>query len=190
MTRILLTIASLSILLMVAALVAGFSIGNLYERPVSEGTRHWATVHRLTGLAAALGVVFVESIIVTYFIGTSRWCKEVVETYQFDPDFVRKSNRLKRRTFPWALAGMLAVVGMIALGGAADPSARPDGTREWADWHLAGALLGVVFIALTYFVAWDNVVANHAIIEQLMAEVARVRRERGMEVDPRPELTP
>ena len=43
-----------------------------------------ATIHRLTGMAAALGVVFVESVVVTYFIGTSRWCKEVSETYQLD----------------------------------------------------------------------------------------------------------
>ena len=38
----------------------------------------------LTGTSAALAVVFVHSIAVTYFIGTSRWCKEVTETYQLD----------------------------------------------------------------------------------------------------------
>lgn len=183
MSRILLTIATLSILLMVAALLAGFSIGDLYERPVSEDTLRWATAHRLTGLAAALGVVFVESIIVTYFIGTSRWCREVVETYRFAPDFVQASNRLKRRTFPWALAGMLAVIGVISLGAAADPSTRQPNTQAWANWHLLGALLGVVFIAWTYVVAWNNVVANHAIIETLVAEVGRARRERGLDVE-------
>src|SRR5262245_58947476 len=181
MTRILLTIATLSILLMVGALLAGFSIGNLYERPPSEDTLHWATVHRLTGLAAALGVVFVESIIVTYFIRTSCWCKEVVETYQFDSEFVAESNRLKRRTFPWALAGMLVVVGVISLGAASDPPARFANPQGWAYWHLLGALLGIVFIAWTYFVAWTNVVANHAIIERLVAPVQQVRRERGLD---------
>ena len=30
-------------------------------------------------------VVFVQSVVVTYFIGTSRWVREVVETYRFDP---------------------------------------------------------------------------------------------------------
>lgn len=181
MTRILLTIASLSILLIIAALSAGFSIGNLYEKPPSEDTLHWATVHRLTGLVAALGVVFVESIIVTYFIGTSRWIKEVVETYRFDPQFVIESNRLKRRTFPWALAGMLAVVGVISLGAASDPPARLANPQAWAQWHLMGAIAGVAFIAWTYFVAWNNVVANHAIIERLVAQVQQVRRERGLD---------
>ena len=181
MSRILLTIATLSILLMVAALMAGFSIGNLYERPPSEDTLHWATVHRLTGLAAALGVVFVECIVMTYFIGTSRWCKEVVETYQFDPEIVAESNRLKRRTFPWALAGMLAVVGVISLGAASDPPARFARSSGLGELALDRALVGVAFIAWTYFVAWNNIVANHAIIERLVAQVQQVRRERGLE---------
>src|SRR3954469_24792000 len=102
MTRIFLTLASLSIILLVAAMVMGLSMGDLYERPVpSRETLHWATLHRLTGVAAALMVVFVESVVVTYFICTSRWCKEVVETYQLDPTIIQSSNKLKRRTFPW-----------------------------------------------------------------------------------------
>ena len=114
-------------------------------------------------------------------IGTSRWCKEVVETYQFDPKFIVESNRLKRRTFPWALAGMLAVVGVISLGAASDPPAQFANPQAWADWHLYGALAGVMFIAWTYFVAWNNVVANHALIERLVEQVQQVRRERGLD---------
>ena len=182
MTRILPVIGFLSVLLMVAALAAGLSIGDLHHLPVSQDTLHWATVHRLTGMAAALAVVLVECIIVTYFIGTSRWCKEVVETYQFDPELVRESNRLKRRTFPWALAGMLAVVGVSALGAAADPTASGVLERQvWTDWHLVAALMGILFIAWTYIAAWNNVVANQAIIERLVAEVCRVRQERGLD---------
>jgi hypothetical protein len=141
----------------------------------------WATVHRLTGIAAALGVVFVESVVATYFIGTSRWCKEVVETYQLDRAVIQSSAQLKRKTFPWALGGMLAVVAIIALGGASDPATGRPGTEAWAQWHLLAALAGICFIAWTYLVAWNNIQANHAIIEQLVAEVARIRRDRGMD---------
>lgn len=181
MTRILLTIATLSLILVAAAFLAGLSIGDIQSPLPSEDTLLSATVHRLTGLAAALAVVFVESIVVTYFIGTSRWVKEVVETYHFDPELVRESNRLKRRTFPWALMGMLTVVGVISLGARSDPSTRLPDTQAWAIWHLAGAIAGTVFIAWTYLIAWNNIAAHHAIIEQLVAEVGRVRRERGLD---------
>jgi hypothetical protein len=183
MIRIFFTLAVLSIILMIAVLMIGVAMGDLYAKPEpSHETLKWATLHRLTGLAAALAVVFVECIVVTYFIGTSRWCKEVIETYKFDPRLIAASNRLKRQTFPWALAGMLAVVGVISLGAAADPAATVGlDSQTWADWHLAGAVLGIVFIAWTYLIEWNNIVANHAIIEQIVAEVARVRREQGLE---------
>jgi hypothetical protein len=181
MTRILISLAFVSLILLVAAMVLGLTMGDLYAEPLDNDTMRASTVHRLTGVAAALMVVFVESVIVTYFIGTSRWCREVVETYKLDCRAIQISNRLKRKTFPWALIGMLAVVGVIALGAAADPATgRPD-TQSWTDWHLFAAFLGILLIAWTYFVAWTNIVANHAIIEQLVADVGRIRRERGLE---------
>jgi hypothetical protein len=180
MTRILFTLATLAMILMIAALVIGLTIGNLYDDP-SQQTLHWATVHRLTGVAAALAVVFVESVVVTYFIGTSRWCKEVVEAYGLDPSMVAASNRLKRRTFPWALGGMLAVVAVIALGAASDPGARLPNTQDWADVHLIGSIAGVLFIGWSFVVAWNNVFANHGIIQEILADVARIRRDRGLD---------
>ena len=183
MIRIFFTLATISIALLIAAFLMGLMMGDLHVKPEpTDESLHSARVHRLTGLAAALAVVFVESVVVTYFIGTSRWCKEVIETYKFDPALIVASNRLKRRTFPWALAGMLAVVGVISLGAAADPAATVGlDSQAWADWHLAGAVLGIVFIAWTYLIEWNNIVANHAIIEQIVAEVARVRREQGLD---------
>lgn len=187
MTRILAVLATLSIIALVAALLVGLSIGDLYVRPQpNDATLLWARVHRLTGVVAALGVVFVESVIVTYFIGTSRWIREVVETYQFDPAIVRNSNRLKRRTFPWALAGMLAVVGVISLGGAADPATGRPNTAAWANWHLAGAFCGIALIGWTYVVAWNNVFAQHTIIQELVAQVDQVRRKRGLDGESTP----
>jgi hypothetical protein len=180
MTRILFTLASLAMILLIAALVIGLSIGNLYDNP-SPQTYHWLTLHFLTGVAAALAVVFVESVVVTYFIGTSRWCKEVTEAYGLDPSAVAASNRLKRRTFPWALGGMLAVVVVISLGAASDPSTGRPNTQDWADAHLVGAVVGLLLIGWSFVAAWNNVLANHRIIEGIVADVARVRREHGLE---------
>jgi hypothetical protein len=190
MNRILLTLASLSLLLVMAALVIGLLIGDLYHDPTEATLRH-ATVHRLTGTAAALGVVFVESIIATYFIGTGRWCKEVVETYKLDMAPVRASAGLKRRAFAWSLLGMLAIIGVASLGAAADPATgrvdRATGqlvTQGWREYHLVGAFCGLAFVAWTYVAAWNLICANQRIIEGIEAHVARIRRERGLDQEP------
>jgi hypothetical protein len=186
MTRILLTLASLSVVLMITALIIGLSIGDLYHPSNTDefhDTLSHATVHRLMGIAAALAVVFVESIIVTYFIGTSRWCKEVVETYGFDRAPLAQSNRLKRRAFAWSVLGMLTIVGVIALGAASDPATGRRNTEAWTNYHLAAAIGGIAFVVWTYIASWNCVVANHAIIEGLVANVAKVRRERGLDLD-------
>jgi hypothetical protein len=180
MTRILTTLSALSLVLLMAALTMGLAVGDLYLDPTTA-TLHMATVHRLTGIAAALGVVFVESVVATYFIGTSRWCKEVTETYHLAPSRVVESNQLKRRAFAVALIGMLTVVGIIALGGAADPATGRANTQSWTIYHFSAALAGVAVIAWSYYAAWQYVWRNHTIIQEIVAEVGEIRRERGLE---------
>lgn len=175
------TLAWFALVMMGATLIVGLSIEDLHTEHTEEMLR-WATVHRLAGVATALAVVLVNSIVVTYFIGTSRWCKEVCETYGLDVSFIRRSTALKRRTFPWAVMGMLAVVGVIALGGAADPATGMPHTRDWVTPHLWGAMTGLLFIAWVFFAEWKNIEANHVVIADVLAEVRRIRLERGLEV--------
>jgi hypothetical protein len=167
--------------MMAATLILGLAVGDLHQDR-SADTLRWATVHRLTGIAAALVVVLVNSIVVTYFIGTSRWCKEVSETYRLDMNLVGRSTQLKRRTFPWAVAGMLTVVGVIALGGAADPATGRAGTEQWVTPHMLGAMVGLMLIAWVFWVQWQNIGRNQVVIGEVMAEVRRIRLERGLEV--------
>ncbi|HEV3004682.1 MAG TPA: hypothetical protein VGX78_09475 [Pirellulales bacterium] len=115
-----LAVAALVMLLIALALGLGLRAYDIRD-PHDRAAQQWATTHRLAGVGVGLLVVLVNSIVVTYFIGTSRWCKEVVATYSLDGELVRRSTRLKRRTFPFALASMLVVVVLIASGGAADP---------------------------------------------------------------------
>jgi hypothetical protein len=186
MTRIFPTLAALSIGLFLASLILGLSIGNLYDNP-TDATLRTRGIHMLTGTAAALAVVFVHSIVVTYFIGTSRWCKEVTETYRLDPAPLQRSTQLKRRTFPWCVLGMLTVVAVGALGAAADPGTGRPGTADMANWHLVAAFAGLAFIAWTYFQAWQNIAENQLVIQDIVAKVASIRRERGLDVEPTPE---
>ncbi len=62
----------------------------------------------------------VNSIAVTYFVGTSRWCKEVGLTYQLDPQLIEQGQVNKRRNFPWALLSMTVIIVVAAFGAMAD----------------------------------------------------------------------
>jgi hypothetical protein len=181
MTRILPTLASLSLMLYATAIAIGLSIGDLYADPPAAETIAWRGRHMLTGVAAALAVVFVESIIVTYFIGTGRWCREVTEAYGLPTADLDESARLKRRTFPLALVGMLAVVGVGALGAASDPGTLRPGTAEIATYHLAASLAGLCLIAWTYYRAWFNISNQQVVIERIVNQVQHIRRERGLD---------
>lgn len=171
---------------MAVTLVLGVSLGDV-TNPLDRDTQRMATIHRLSGVAAALAVVLVNSFVVTYFIGTSRWCKEVVEAYSLDADPSRRSTRLKRRTFPLAVVSMLTVVVIAALGGAADPGAalqiQPLFGLPWAKVHLLGALAGLTLIGYSFYVQWVNIEANRQCIAVILAEVKRIRLERGLSVE-------
>lgn len=181
-TRILFVLGWFAVLMVAAALVLGLSIGDLRHNPVHE-TLNRALVHRIMGVAAALVVVLVNSIVVTYFVGTSRWCKEVVESYGLDRSLIVRAARIKRRAFPWAVLAMLAMVVVVAMGGATDPlNGSPTG-ENWRLPHLMGALGGLALIALVLLIEWNYVYTNFQIINEIMSEVRRVRIERGLDVE-------
>jgi hypothetical protein len=190
--RIFITLAAFALVFMLATFAVGLSLrsGNLRDR-ADTATQQRGTVHRLSGIAAGLVVVLVNSIVATYFIGTSRWCKEVSETYSLPGEYVASSTRLKRRTFPLCVAGMLTAVGIVALGGAADPGAivpspeslfgwRSLASVSWANVHFLAAGLGIALIVLIFVRQWNNIDANHEVIEGVLAEVRRIRAARGL----------
>ena len=145
--------------------------------------RSRTTMHMLLGIAASLVAILLNSIAVTYFIGTSRWCREVVETYNLDPALTDQSLRLKRKTFPWALASMLLIIVLVAFGALSDPGANFQTHLEWRTYHFLLALLGTGFLAWAFYVQQQNIGANYRIIEQIVAEVRRIRAERGLDVE-------
>ena len=77
---------------------------------------------------------------------------------------------------------MLIVLGIVALGGAADPGTGSATSEAWATPHMLAALGGFAFIAAAFFMQWQNIATNHELIEQVLAEVRRIRLERGLEV--------
>ena len=171
-----------AVALLVATAGLGLWIGDLHGATDPRLLR-WATVHRLSGVLTALVVVLVNSMAVTYFIGTGRWCREVVETYGLDAALVERSKRLKRGAFPFAVIGMLSMVGIVALGGAADPGGGfAAASREWVSWHLIGGIGLAAVIAWCFQAQLPAIRGQHNLIDQVMAAVRSERAARGLEV--------
>lgn len=136
-------------------------------------------LHFLFGLAASLVTVLVNSVCVTYFIGTGRWCREVVEAYGLAEELVERSSAIKRRCFPWSLLGIAVMLAILMLGAAADPSRAVD-SSSWVLVHYVAALAGTGFIGLSFLMQVSHIAANYALIDEILAEVSRIRHERGL----------
>jgi hypothetical protein len=140
-----------------------------------------ASTHILFGIVTALVNMLVCSISITYFVGSSRWLKEVTLAYEFDTNLLEESIRLKRQTFACALSAMLIIVGISALGAAANPGTLAEFTENWVTTHFLSALVGTGLIAASYFVQLGNIRQNYQLIGQMTRRVGDVRRERGLE---------
>ncbi len=182
MERVYSRAAMFAVALMLATAGLGLWIGDLHGQ-TDRGILRLGTVHRLSGVFAGIMVLLVNSMAVTYFIGTGRWCKEVVETYGLSDAFIDRAKALKRAAFPWSVIGMLAVVGIVALGGAADPSTGRPGSQDWVTPHLVGAIALMTLVAWCFQSQLPRIRRQQALIEEVLGEVRAIRAERGLEVE-------
>jgi hypothetical protein len=211
-SRFIAMLALLSLALLGATLVIGLDLGDLQQvthqhrdatqklvtdYALSDGQRQQirdriaeleaplqaANVHRLFGVGSALVVVLVSSILVTYFIGTGRWCKEVSAAYNLPPTAVERTLSLKRRTYPWAILATLAMIAVTSLGALADPLADLLRDESWVISHRVAAFASIAVVAAAFYFGWMNVTENHAVIQGVMAQVRRIRQERGLPVE-------
>ncbi|RLS69569.1 MAG: hypothetical protein DWI01_08190 [Planctomycetota bacterium] len=182
MERVYSRAAMFAVALMLATALLGLWIGDLHGQ-TDRAVLRWGTVHRLSGVFAALMVVLVNSMAVTYFIGTGRWCREVVETYGLSAALTQRAKAIKRAAFPGSVIGMLAVVGIVALGGAADPATGRPGTQNWVTPHLVGAMALAALIAWCFQSQLPRIRRQQALIEEVLDEVRVIRRDRGLDVE-------
>jgi hypothetical protein len=145
--------------------------------------RERARIHMLLGILASLVAVLVNSISITYFIGTGRWCKEVVATYTLDSALVADSAQLKRRSFPWSLGGILLVMVIVMLGAASDPGTLRSSTGPWVLPHMVAALAGWALISMSFAVQATYIARNTAIVERILSQVREIRLRRGLDVE-------
>ncbi|MEE3367763.1 MAG: hypothetical protein VX346_00325 [Planctomycetota bacterium] len=137
-------------------------------------------LHFWIGIGSVLITMLVNSVCITYFIGTNRWCREVVETYELDPALLESSNALKRQTFPWSFVGILSAIAIAAFGAAADPAGYlRNEASNWVWPHYICSLMGTGIIIGCFTVQVRNIQANYEIIHRILAKVQNIRQANG-----------
>jgi hypothetical protein len=136
-------------------------------------------IHFLFGVLSALVCVLVNGIAMTYFIGSSKWCSEVVDTYSLDLSYVRKSRTLKRRAYPWTISGVAVIVVIVAFGAAADPATQIESSASWATPHMIVAILGTMWLSVSFLNQAGLIGAHYDVINEIVAAVEVRRAEIG-----------
>jgi hypothetical protein len=167
MTRIFTTLAFVNIL----AFVAAFGSGVL-SNPSDESVY---VVHFVLGMVAVLLNLLVHCLIITYFLGTGRLVKEVTIAYQLPDDrWARPTRDLKRGNTPKAILAMLTSIAAAAAG---------EGDRHgvWPWWiHLVPACAALLITLWVFRVEYRNIAVNGRILEDIIAEVERIRAAHGL----------
>jgi hypothetical protein len=172
MTRILATLgANVTISILVTI---GFGFWSMFLDK-DEFYKDIYLVHFCLGLFTALAILLVHSIIFIYFLGTGRLVKEVAIAYQMpDQPWPKLTRELKRQAFPPALFSMLIGIGTAAAGMG----------RQLEQWHwsihLTLALLTLAINLWAFRVEYRCVSTNGGVIDAVLEEVDRIRRERGL----------
>jgi hypothetical protein len=172
MTRLFRIIAIINSVLLIASFASGV-FSWLYE--ASQQNTDVYLVHFVLGLTTALTTLFVHCLVLTYFLGTGRWVKEVCTAYGLpDGNWPKMTRDIKRRNTPRVILAMLVTIVAAAAGMAAQQQAWPG----WIHLTLAGTTM-----LLNLYVFWvelDNMQLNGRILEAVITEVERMRAEQGL----------
>jgi hypothetical protein len=153
-------------------MVASFALGLVAVGEPRGPGAVWHGLHFLLGLLTVLVGLLVHAIVFTYFLGTSRWVKEVVRVYHL-PDWVEaQAIKNKRKAFPFEFWAM-ALIGLTAWMGAGTDA------RGWPSaWHLGVAALAWAFNLGAFLVEYAAIVAQARLLLEVKDEADRVRAAR------------
>ena len=184
MKHIFLTLTVIGTLLLLAALILGFEIGDPHS--VAPLTRKMLSYHLLVSVAALIFAALVHAVLLTYFMGTSRWIEEARQAYKFDPRWSEENRRLKYRTIPVMAACLLLLIANIPFGALAVDKARWDlpviGPVAPSRVHLVVALLTFVVNLAVNAMEYRAIRRNGELIADVLGEVRRIREARGLPV--------
>ena len=133
------------------------------------------SIQFLIVIAAALVVLLINCISITYFIGTSRWCKEVVDAYAMDTKFASRVLQLKRRSFPWSFASILTMLVIASLAGASNIGVSLHSAAQFAMPYMVFSWLGTLLIAWSFIKQRQFIGQNFALIGEVVEQVELCR---------------
>lgn len=184
MTRIFLTLAVLSNLAIVVAFLLGLNIGDAAS--ADAAVQAAVRFHFQAAIGALVFAALVHAIVLTYFMGTGRWIEETASAYSLSNEWRRENQSLKYRTIPALVGAFFLLVVNGSLGAAVDPGSAVD-FREVAG--IAGARIHMLVAALALGVnvivnvlEYGAIQRNGRLIDEVLAEVRRIREERGLPV--------
>jgi hypothetical protein len=175
--RIFLILSTLTNLGLAWAFWLGWSIDD--PRSLAADAQAGVTSHFLVALGAAVVVLLAHAVALTYFMGTGRWIEETCEAYSLGPAARAENIRLKYRALPGMVACILLVLATVAFGAVSDPAANFQMTSA-PMIHFALASIMLAGNILASWVEYVSIARNGRIVQEIVAEVARIRRERGL----------
>jgi len=177
MNRIFLTLSTVTNLGLAWAFWLGWNIDD--PRSLDVAAQAAVTLHFLVALGAGVVVMLAHAVALTYFMGTGRWIEETCAAYSLGPAAREENIRLKYRALPGMVLCILLVLATGAFGAVSDPA---------ANFRLAAApmihfTLASITLAGNILASWAEYVCiarNGRIVQEIVTEVARIRKERGL----------
>ena len=180
--RIFLTLAVLTVLCFAVNITLGLRIGDVSSP--NPQTQTGISIHMLVGMGTLMFAMLVHAITLTYFMGTGRWLEETSNAYALDESFYNTNQRIKYRVVWGMTLCFVLLITTGALGALADPATPMslDGTLglKGSQFHFFTAITTVIVNLLTYFSEFIAISRNTTIVESVLAEVGRIRADRGL----------
>jgi len=182
--RIFATLALVSTLLLLTALMLGLGIGDPADR--SEAVQTAVQHHFLTAMAALVFATLVHAIVLTYFMGTGRWIEETVRVYHLDDRWLTESQSLKYRTLMLMGLALLMLIVTGGIGAAVDPASTVDFRSlagipgDTIHFLVAATTVGVNLVVNLW--EFQAITRNSNLITGVLNDVHRIRTERGLPV--------
>lgn len=165
------------------ALAITFWLGWRIEDAASlrETAQQQVSVHFQMALASVTFSLLVHAIVLTYFMGTGRWIEETCSAYGFSEAARVENVRMKYRVLPGMFACLCLLIITGAFGAIADPASNMK-METAATIHFTLAACTILCNLLVTGIQFQQIQRNGALVDQVYAEVRRVRQERGLDV--------